>query len=431
MGSVVVNKSGNKVTRVRKPAAVAAAVAISLSSAFIGAPVSGADPYDDDGGSSYSDDGGGMEESAGGGGMAAEPSGGGMADEPGGGGMADEPGGGGMAEEPGGGMEESAGGGGMADEPSEGGMAEEPGGGMAEEPGGGMLESTEIQASQEDVSAAMASEVVSTTSSVVSTEEITSYRETFESTLSSSTVTSGTTGLTLTSPVARWNSGWTSYDRFYRPVFTNPYRTPLNLLYDFGGQTQVVTIPPLQRAAVDVPQPGVYSFTSMSRPASGPATNMAVGSFSGGGYQPAPGQPAPQNPAKLNAIKNALVQVKFARGSSEPFTVKSLVDLGKDASLDGATKVLLDDEIPAWGQWSKTQKGTPLFEITETQLLPGVNPPGQEALPGYQVQLTASGKSMSWIGRHQTTLISVAAGAGVLALVGVAVLTMRRRRGAQ
>ncbi|HPY23702.1 MAG TPA: hypothetical protein PLK19_05205, partial [Mycobacterium sp.] len=88
----------------RRPVALAAAVAVSLSALLAGAPISVADPYeDDDGGSSYSSDegsGGGMDggESYGGGMDEGEPSGGGMDEgEPSGGGMDEgEPSGGGM-----------------------------------------------------------------------------------------------------------------------------------------------------------------------------------------------------------------------------------------------------------------------------------------------------------------------------------------------
>ncbi|WP_165774197.1 hypothetical protein [Mycolicibacterium sphagni] len=474
----------------RKPVGVVAAVAVSFSALFAGAPVALADPYDGDdgGGSSYDgggDSGGGFEEPSGGGmqepanepgGGMQEPAnepGGGMqepANEPGGGmqepanepggGMQEPPtGGGGMQEpanEPGGGMHEPANepGGGMHEpanepgggmqEPPGGGMhepANEPGGGMHEPPtggggmqepnteGGGMVAPTETQASQQDYSAASTSQVVETTSTEVSSEEITSYQESISSTVSTSSLT---TGLALSSPVALWNSSWISYDRYYRPVFTNPYRTPLSVLYDYGDTTQVFTVAPLQRAALNVPNAGVYTFTAMTRPASGPATNLSVGSFSGGGYQPGPGQAPPQRPAKLNIQKNVLVQVKFDRGSSEPFRVKTLIDLGSDPKVNGATKVLLDEEIPAWGQWSKTDKGEALFVINQTQTLPGVNPPAQEPLAGYNVQLTASAHNPSWIEKNKTLLISVAVGAGVLALAGVGfVLLTRRRRGAQ
>jgi hypothetical protein len=123
-----------------------------------------------------------------------------------------------------------------------------------------------------------------------------------------------------------------------------------------------------------------------------------------------------------------LVQVKFDRGSSAPFRVKTLTDLGSDPAVNGTTKVLLDGEIPAWGQWSKSDKGEPLFVINQTQLLPGVNPPAQEPLPGYNVQLTAAEKP-SWVERNKTVLISVSAGAGVLALAVVGFMLVSRRRG--
>ena len=157
-----------------------------------------------------------------------------------------------------------------------------------------------------------------------------------------------------------------------------------------------------------------------------------MGSFSGGGFEPAPGQAPPQPPASLNTQKNVLVQVKFDRGTSAPFRVKTLTDLGADPAVNSTTKVLLDEEIPAWGQWSKTDKGEALFVINQTQTLPGINPPAQEPLPGYNVKLTAAAEKASWINKNKTLLISVAVGAGVLALAGVGfILLTRRRRGTQ
>ncbi|WP_163697018.1 hypothetical protein [Mycolicibacterium sarraceniae] len=460
----------------RKPAGVVAAVAVSLSTMFAGAPVSAADPYDgDDGGSSYdggggNSGGGGVEEPSGGG--MEEPSGGGMEEpsggthgEPGGGGSHDEPGGGGAepggggAEPGGGGMSEVPGGGGMNEVPG-GGSHDEPGGGGAEPGGGGMSEvpggggMNEVpgegpgtgggngnpseptpqgpQAPQSDVKTASDSEATTTTTTTMTSEEFSSYESSVSSITSGSALT---TGLSLSSPVSLWNSSWISYDRFYRPVFTNPYRTPLSVVYTFGGQPQVFTVPPLQRATVNVPNTGVYNFTAMTRPepatpgaAPGPATNLSVGSFSGGGYEPAPGQAPPQPPAKLNTQRNVLVQVKFDRGASAPFRVKTLTDLGADPTVNGITKVLLDEEIPAWGQWSKTDTNEALFVINQTQTLPGVNPPGQEPLPGYNVKLTAAGQKTSWIDRNKTLLISVAVGAGVLALAAVAIMLVTRRR---
>ncbi len=397
----------------RRPVALAAAVAVSLSALLAGAPISVADPYeDDDGGSSYSSDegsGGGMDggESYGGGMDEGEPSGGGMGEgEPSGGGMDEgEPSGGGMGEG------EPSGGGGMAGSESE---------------GGGMLQPSLSEASTEDVATASSAEVVAVTTTEATTEEISSYQSVIESTFTSSTYSTGTT---LSSPVRAWNSKWIGYDRFYRPVFTNPYPSPLQVVYDYGGRPQTFTIPPLQRAAIDVPNAGVYSFTGVTRPASGPPTNVSVGSFSGGGFQPAPGQAPPQKPTGPKPKKNALVQVSYAGGKSEPFRVRSLADLGKDAAMNGAEKVLLDGEIPAWGQWAKSPKGEQMFEITETQLMPGIKPPGQDPLPGYKIQLVSAESSTSWFDRNKSLVLGVAAGSGVLALIAVALLVVRRRGG--
>jgi hypothetical protein len=403
----------------RKPAGVIAAVAVSLCTVFAGAPVSAADPYDGDdgGGSSYDggeDSGGGGSEEPSGGGFEAPSSGG--AEEPSGGGN-DEPDGGGGNDEPDGGNEPS--GSGTNDEPGEGPDAGN--GGDAPEP-----TPQGPQAPQPDVKTASGSEVTTTTTTQMTSEEVTSYQQSI-----SSLGLSLNLGLSLSSSVALWNSGWISYDRFYRPVFTNPYRTPLSVVYTSGGQPQVFTVPPLQRAAVNVPSTGVYNFTAMTRPDSGPATNLSVGSFSGGGFEPAPGQAPPQPPASLNTQKNVLVQVKFDRGTSAPFRVKTLTDLGADPVVNNTTKVLLDEEIPAWGQWSKTDKGEALFVINQTQTLPGINPPAQEPLPGYNVKLTAA-ENASWIDKNKTLLISVAVGAGVLALAGVGfILLTRRKRGTQ
>ena len=398
----------------RRPMALVAVAAVSFSALFVGAPAGLAEPYGDDDGGSYSSDDGGSYD---------EPSGGGMSDEPSGGGMSDEPSGGGM------GGDEPSGGGMGGDEPPGGGMggAEPPGGGLGgDEPtGGGMMRPTESAAPAGDITTAKNAEVISTSSEETTSEQVSSYLESIESTFSSS---SYSTGSSLRSPVTQWNSRWTGYDRFYRPVFTNPYQTPMQLVYDYGGVPQTFTVPPLGRAAIDVPNPGVYSFTSMTGPPSAKPTTVSVGSFSGGGFQPKPGQAPPKKPAGLKTIKNALVQVKFASGTSDPFRVSMLNDLGKDPAVNNATKVLLDGEIPAWGQWTKTAKGENLFQITETQLLPGVKPPGQDPIPGYKVTLVASEHSTNWFEKNKTLLIGVGAGAGVLALTLIGVFVLRRRR---
>jgi hypothetical protein len=460
-------------TSTKRTAAFAAAVVVSMSALLCGAPASVADPYgDDDGGSSYSDggsDGGGMDvgEPSGGGMDVGEPSGGGMhVDEPSGGGMdVNEPPGGGMDHgepsgggmdhgeptgggmdsgqsgggmdtgQPGGGMDTGQSGGGMdtgqpgggmhTGEPSGGGMhtGEPSGGGMhtGEPSGGGMS-----QAPPKDVATANSAAVVAATTSEATSEQVSSYESSIESIFTSSTYSNSTT---LSSPVTSWNSKWISYDRFYRPVFTNPYPSPLQVVYDYGGRPQTFTVPPLQRAVVEAPKSGVYSFTGVTRPASGPPSTVSVGSFSGGGFKPAPGQAPPQKPTRPKGVKNALVRVSYASGKSEPFRVKLLDDLGNDAAMNGAQKVLLDGEIPAWGQWVKSVNGEQMFEITETQLMPGVKPPGQDPLPGYKIQLTAS--ESSWFDRNKTLVVGVAAGSGLLALAAVALLLIRRRGGGE
>jgi hypothetical protein len=440
-------------TSTKRTAAFAAAVVVSMSALLCGAPASVADPYgDDDGGSSYSDggsDGGGMDvgEPSGGGMDVGEPSGGGMhVDEPSGGGMdVNEPPGGGMDHgepsgggmdhgepsgggmdtgQPGGGMDTGQPGGGMDTGQSGGGMdTGQPGGGMhtGEPSGGGMS-----QAPPKDVATANSAAVVAATTSEATSEQVSSYESSIESIFTSSTYSNSTT---LSSPVTSWNSKWISYDRFYRPVFTNPYPSPLQVVYDYGGRPQTFTVPPLQRAVVEAPKSGVYSFTGVTRPASGPPSTVSVGSFSGGGFKPAPGQAPPQKPTRPKGVKNALVRVSYASGKSEPFRVKLLDDLGNDAAMNGAQKVLLDGEIPAWGQWVKSVNGEQMFEITETQLMPGVKPPGQDPLPGYKIQLTAS--ESSWFDRNKTLVVGVAAGSGLLALAAVALLLIRRRGGGE
>ena len=224
-----------------------------------------------------------------------------------------------------------------------------------------------------------------------------------------------------------WNPGWVSYDRYYRPVFTNPYATPLQVVYDYDGFTRTFTVPPLQRAVIEVPKPGIYSFTGIALPDSGPPSAVAVGSFSGGGYRPAAGQAPPQKPDTPKPTKNALIQIGFPNGKSEPFRVKSLAELGKDPARNGAERVLLDGEIPAWGQWATTPKGERIFQITETQSAPGLEQPGQEPLPGYEIELAAAESSGSWFERNKALVLGVAAGS--IALIAVVTLVIRRRGG--
>ncbi|BBY59060.1 hypothetical protein [Mycolicibacterium sarraceniae] len=452
-----------------KPAAFAAAVAVSLSALFTGIPVSAADPDDGDGGSSY-DDGGGYDD----GGYYDDPGvedpgdvdDGGMDDTPDTDDPSDEdspespgenaqepdnapqPTGeepGGQTEEPGSGTHEPSGG--PEEQPS---ATESPDGqpSATESPDGqpSATESPDEQpsgtespddepdaepkpdtADSPDSTAARRGRVVGPKTTRKGAR---SYGNKVKAAASRPT-TGSQRGNRLSSPVMKWNSKWTAYDRYYRPVFANPYRSPMQVVYDDGGSPRTFTVPPLQRGVIDTPGPGVYSFTASTQQGSNPPTNISVGSFSGGGFKPAPGQAPPQKPAPLNITKNALVQITFDQGNSVPFRVRSLTDLGNDPAVGNTTRVLLDGEIPAWGKWSQDDKGEKLFQISRTQLLPGIDPPGQNPLPGYNIKLVAAQQPASWTQRHRTILVGggVAAGVVVLAGVGGALVIRRRRTG--
>ncbi|MGE2722617.1 hypothetical protein [Mycolicibacterium celeriflavum] len=280
-------------------------------------------------------------------------------------------------------------------------------------------------ASQEDFDEAHAADAADVDDPAAASEtEITELTESLETFTSTTTSTSSA----WTSQVSQWNSRWTGYDRWYRPVFTNPYPTPLQIIYPYGNTTRTFSVPPLQRAVLTAPTPGVYNFTAVNRDPSGKPVKVSTGSFSGGGYRLAPGQPPPPKPKPPTTFTNVLVQLKYMDGESKPFRVKKLADLGDDPTV-GGHRVLLDDETPAWGTWTKTQGGERLFEVTSTQELPGLTQPSQGPLPGYQVQLTneaAAPAESTWV----KPLAIVAAAAGVIAVGAVMyfVLSARRRK---
>ncbi|MGB3481154.1 MAG: hypothetical protein WBB07_02930 [Mycobacterium sp.] len=282
---------------------------------------------------------------------------------------------------------------------------------------------TTAEAPQGDITTALAASPVAVDPGPATTQEITELTQTLESQITS---TSRMTSSTWSSGVTQWNSSWVGYDTFYRPIITNPYRTPLQLVYTYGDATRIFEVPPMQRAVLSVPNPGVYSFTAVSQNGSG-APAISTGSFSGGGYVPQPGQPLPPKPKTPKTYKNVLVELKYSNGTTQPFRVKSLTDLGDDPTV-GGHRVLLDEETPAWGNWSKTSKGEPMFVVTKTQQLPGLTAPAEGPLPGYDVKLASSDRAdqdRSGI----DPLVITAIGCGVLGLasVGFFVMTGRRR----
>lgn len=283
------------------------------------------------------------------------------------------------------------------------------------------------EAPQEAFDEANSADAVDVESTEASESDVTEVTETLESFESSTTTTSSST---WSSGVSQWNSSWTSYDNWYRPVFTNPYSTPLQMYYWYDNATRLFEVPPMGRAVLTAPDAGVYNFTAVNRDASGKPATVSTGSFSGGGYQPAPGQPPPAKPAPPTTFKNVLVQLKYDDKSSKPFRVKTLADLGDDPSI-GGHRALLDDETPVWGTWSKTPGGERLFEVTKTNQMPGLTQPSPGPVAGYQVQLTSADATPSpakntWA----KPLVIAGAVAGVLVIGAIVffVLSGRRRK---
>jgi hypothetical protein len=269
---------------------------------------------------------------------------------------------------------------------------------------------------------------------VASTAEIDDLREIVDSQFTSTSSTSSSSSTTVSSSwnqsVTSWSSSWVSYDTYYRPVIINPYQYPLQVVYTYDNAPRIVMVNPLERVVVDAKTPGVYSFTALTMsPDKKSVSTASVGSFSGGGYKPAPGQPPPAKPVSPNSFENVLVQLRYTEGNSKPFRVKKLYDLGDDPSV-GARRVLLDGEVPAWGQWTKTSKGEQLFAINKTEQLPGLNPPSQGPLPGYKVDLVAREESTKHSVWSNVWLWVGIAAAGVVVVGGIVftVVTQRRKK---
>lgn len=283
------------------------------------------------------------------------------------------------------------------------------------------------EVSQEAFDEAHGADVVDVDSTTASETEVTELTESLESVVNSTTTA---TSSIWSSSVSQWNSSWIGYDNWYRPVFTNPYSTPLQVIYPYDNTTRIVEVPPMQRAVVSAPVADVFSFTAVNRDPSGKPVTVSTGSFSGGGYQPAPGQPPPVKPAPPTTFKNVLVQLKYNDKLSKLFRVKTLADLGDDPSI-GGHRALLDGETPVWGTWSKTAGGERVFEVTSTNQLPGLTKPSPGPMPGYQVQLVSSEAAAETAETARVKpLVIVAAVGGVLALGAIVLLVLvgRRRR---
>ena len=150
----------------------------------------------------------------------------------------------------------------------------------------------------------------------------------------------------LVSPVRQWRPDWVSYDEYYRPIILNPFHDPVRLVYMYDRAPRIVIIPPLARMVIEAAQYAAYSFTAAVltpvAAAIGAAnavvdtaqalTNIAVGSFFGGGYFPGVGLPLPPPPPPVLRYDNVPVFVNYAQAQYEPFRVRQIVDVGDDAS---------------------------------------------------------------------------------------------------
>jgi hypothetical protein len=227
--------------------------------------------------------------------------------------------------------------------------------------------------------------------------------------------------------VRQWQPDWVQYDEFYRPVIFNPYREPLQIVYNYAGVPRVLVIPPLGSIVTEAAERGAYSFTAMLLNAVGIPTTVAVGSFFGGGYDPGPGLPPPPPPPPVVRYDDVPVVVKYTNAVYRPFRVQKIVDVGDDPRV-GERKVLLDGVTPAWGVWKQTDTGERTFEVHKTQQFPGLDDPQEGPLPGdYQLQLASD--SSSGLSTRDIFLIATAGLVAVLGL-GAIVLTivLGRRR---
>jgi hypothetical protein len=227
--------------------------------------------------------------------------------------------------------------------------------------------------------------------------------------------------------VRQWDRDWIEYDDWYRPVFFNPFRAPVRIVYIYEYAPRIVIVPPLARILVDAVELAPYSFTAVVLNAANLAADVAVGTFFGGGLLPGVGVPFVPPPPLLR-YDNVPVQVRYSNATYEPFRVSQIVDVGDDVRY-GGRKVLLDGATPAWGQWTTSPTGERQFEVHRTQQFPGLGDPQEAPLPGdYRMQL-ASDESAG-VDRTQMYLMAAAgvvAGLGFGAL-GLAVHLGRRRQ---
>ncbi len=247
----------------------------------------------------------------------------------------------------------------------------------------------------------------------------------------------------LASQVRQWKPDWVSYDEYYRPVILNPFHDPVRLVYMYDRAPRIVIIPPLARMVIEAAQYAAYSFTAaVLAPVVAAVntvnavvdtaqalTNIAVGSFFGGGYFPGVGLPLPPPPPPVQRYDNVPVFVNYSQAQYEPFRVRQIVDVGDDAQY-GERKVLLDGSTPAWGQWTQSPTGERQFEIHKTQQFPGLDAPAEAPLPGdYKLRLLSDQQPDSGFTSRDIFLFVAAGVIGTLGFgaIGMAFYLGRRR----
>ncbi|MGV0791150.1 hypothetical protein [Mycolicibacterium sp. XJ1819] len=232
----------------------------------------------------------------------------------------------------------------------------------------------------------------------------------------------------LVSNVRQWRSDWIEYDEYYRPIVLNPFRAPVRIVYVYDMRPRFVIIPPLARMVIEAAQFAAYSFTAAVLAPINAAidtaqalTNIAVGSFFGGGYYPGFGRPLPPPPPPVLRYDNVPVFVNYSNARYEPFRVRQIVDVGEDPRF-GERKVLLDGATPAWGVWTQTPTGERQFEVHRTQQFPGLDAPAEAPLPGdYQLRLLADDSSDAGFTSRDIFLFVTA---GVIGTLGFGAIAM-------
>jgi hypothetical protein len=243
----------------------------------------------------------------------------------------------------------------------------------------------------------------------------------------------------LVSNVQQWSPDWIEYDEFYRPVILNPFRAPVRLVYMYDMAPRIAIIPALTRLVIEAAQFAAYSFTAaVLAPINAvnaaidtmqAITNVAVGSFFGGGFFPGVGLPLPPPPPPVLRYDNVPVLVNYSDARYEPFRVRQIVDVGEDR-VYGGRKVLLDGATPAWGQWTQTAAGERQFEVHKTQQFPGLSEPAEGPLPGdYRLRLAADEASTGGLTGRDIFLMVAAGVIGTLGFgaIGLAFFLGRRR----